>query len=81
MLPNWPTSTVTGAVMHQDKCNCGCGRKFGLQRYDYYRMRFVSEECVRGYKARLSKDARDKIRELLQRPSQDERGDDRDLGS
>jgi len=53
--------------MRVNKCDCGCGRKFGLLRYDYYRMRFVSEGCLREYKARLSKDAQDKIR-LLERP-------------
>ena len=53
--------------MRLNKCDCGCGRKFGQLRFDYYRMQFVSEVCLRGYKARLSKDARDKIR-LLQRP-------------
>ena len=51
--------------MRANKCDCGCGRKFGLQRYEYYRMQFFSEGCLRGYKARLSKNAQDKIR-LLQ---------------
>jgi hypothetical protein len=50
--------------MGVNKCDCGCGQKFGLQLYEYYRMRFVSEGCLREYKARLSKDVQDKIRRL-----------------
>jgi hypothetical protein len=52
--------------MRLNRCACGCGRKFGLVRYHYYQMQFASDECLRGYLARLSADTLHKISILEQ---------------